>query len=468
MALTLVTSTVNPSADNAYLDDWIVLEFDQNIDPLTVTSNTVTLYLLPNYNPYSIKTEVTNNILKVKGSPSLLGRNSSYELLVVSGATGVKSATAQQLTENKIIAFQTKELLAPSVPAPDPQVVVQQYSNIQEQIGDPVAILVPDVNIQGEIMPFKPCPPGGFGDVTVPIFESGIPVTVSGSSLLKSITSDPDPYSVGVTDLTTITIYWEEAIELVVSTGVVELSYEDLNYPINAFSKTQVVIDNVSAVGNQLIISASGFPTNLTNLEFTLIIKPLKIQSLDGLKKNGLERYYWLGVLDPLLCTIDMAKANAGLWTDEFSLKDIYYYIKLMYIHSVSVLRGSGYSDVNSVPDDVLVSMSKFVCCSTALDMITNGSSISGSSSGSSRSGIFVKKRVLPGVTVEYGTLSSTASSAKDIADPAKESLKRLLDCINTNKPKDQRTLDKGPLGITTGVKSLYDTSTSIPYRRRL
>jgi hypothetical protein len=99
--------------------------------------------------------------------------------------------------------------------------------------------------------------------------------------------------------------------------------------------------------------------------------------------------------------------------------------------------------------------------------MISNGSSIAGSTSGSNRSGIFVKKRVLPGVTVEYGQLSSSGGSS-DVSDPGKESLKRLLECIETNKPKDERTLDKGPMGITTGVKSVYDTSGSFPYRRRL
>lgn len=468
MALTLVTTTVNPTALDAYLDDWIVLEFDQNIDPLTVTANTVTLYLLPNYNVYSLTTEVEDKIIRVKGNP-ILGRNSDYQLLIVSGPAGVKSTSAEQLTENKIVSFSTKELLLPpTITNPvDPASVVNEYSNIQEQIGDPAAILVPDVNIQGEIMPFKPCPPGGFGDTTLPVFESGIPVTVSGASLLRSITADPEPYSIGVTDLTTITVYWDEPIELVQSVGVVELSYENLNYPINAFSKTMLTIDNVSVVGSQLIIAASGFPVDLTNLEFTLVIRPLKVQSIGGLKKNGIERYYWLGRLDPMLCTIDMAKANAGLWMEEFTPKDIYYYSKLMYIHSVSVLRGSGYTNVTEVPDDVLVSMSKYVCCSSALDMISNGSSIAGSASGSNRSGIFVKKRVLPGVTVEYGQLSSSGGSS-DVSDPGKESLKRLLECIETNKPKDERTLDKGPMGITTGVKSVYDTSGSFPYRRRL
>lgn len=468
MALTLVTTTVNPTALDAYLDDWIVLEFDQNIDPLTVTANTVTLYLLPNYNVYSLTTEVEDKIIRVKGNP-ILGRNSDYQLLIVSGPAGVKSTSAEQLTENKIVSFSTKELLLPpTITNPvDSASVVNEYSNIQEQIGDPAAILVPDVNIQGEIMPFKPCPPGGFGDTTLPVFESGIPVTVSGASLLRSITADPEPYSIGVTDLTTITVYWDEPIELVQSVGVVELSYENLNYPINAFSKTMLTIDSVSVVGSQLIIAASGFPVDLTNLEFTLVIRPLKVQSIGGLKKNGIERYYWLGRLDPMLCTIDMAKANAGLWMEEFTPKDIYYYSKLMYIHSVSVLRGSGYTNVTEVPDDVLVSMSKYVCCSSALDMISNGSSIAGSASGSNRSGIFVKKRVLPGVTVEYGQLSSSGGSS-DVSDPGKESLKRLLECIETNKPKDERTLDKGPMGITTGVKSVYDTSGSFPYRRRL
>lgn len=471
MALELVSSTVLKDANNAYLDGWIVLEFNQDIDPATVNNTTVQLYILPSYNLFSIKREVFEpRKIRVKADPTILIRNSSYELVIISGSGGVKSTSGDTLSSNKIVPFSTKELLAPTEPPTPPEEVVQKYSNVQQQIGDNVAILVPDTEIQGEIQPFRPCPPGGFQEEEQNYeYVSGVPVPVEGVGLLKVINSDPPPYSIGVTDLTTIVVYWNEPIVIVNPIKMLELSYENLNFPFNPFTKTVVPIDNVSVLGNEMIIEVlpENLPTDYTNIEFTLVIKPLKISSVDGKRRNTLERINWLGRLDPLLCTIDMAKANAGLWMEEFTSKDIYYYTKAMYMHSVTVLRGNGYTSVAQVPPDELASMSKYVCCSTALDMLSKGTEETGSGLMGGRGSLFVKRRSHPGVTIEYG-LVNNGSGEDEVGDPAKEAMKRLMECIKTHKPKDERVMETGPIGIDIGVKSLYDKSGSIPRRRRL
>lgn len=480
MALNLVSATVLKDNTNAYLDGDIVLTFDQNIDSATVTDSTVILYLLPNYNPYSIKRTVTDNKITITPNPFPLARNSSFELLVVSGANGVKSLTAEQITSNIITPFATQELLAPTDPPAEPATVIDNYSNIQGTIGDPTTILVPDVNIQGEIVPFKPCTPDGFGSVDIEYTASGIPVTLTGSAMLKSSGSDPEPYSIGITDISQIIIYWPEDILLVGTPPIVELTYEDLNWPFSPYTKTAITIDSVIAVGNQLVIATSGAPADLTNLEFTLTIKALKIQSVDGVRTNGVEKYNWMGTLDPLLCTIEMAQSNAGLWGEALTEKDVYNYTKMMYLHSITALRGSGYTSLADLQqkakelgqdaNQILYDLSKYVCCSTALDMLTD--SVAGAKKGTqgSRSGLFVKKRSLPGVSVEYDNFFSSAAVGKNATgSPAQEALKKLMECINDHKPKDERLMENGgPMAIATGVKSIYDTSLSIPGRRRL
>lgn len=477
MALNLVTTTVLKDTLNAYLDGTITLEFDQDIDPASVTASTVVLYLLPNYNPYAITTSVTGKVLSITPSPSPLLINSSYELLIVSGAGGIKSLASEELATNVITPFSTLNLLKPSTPPVDPATIEESYSNVQQVIGDPVNIVVPDTDIQGDIVPFAPCEPGNFGNDSSYLTPSGIPQTITASQLLKITTTDPEPYAIGVTDLSVITIYWDEPITVPSISGAVEITYEDLNWPLGAFTKTSVTISSINVIGNQMIIQTSGLPLELTNLEFTLTIKALRVQSLDGLKTNGTEKIHWLGTLDPLLCTIDMAQANAGLWGEVLSPKDIFYYTKQMYLHSVTVLRGSqrrdafgaligSYTDISQVPDEELSSMAKYVCCSTALDMLTNGTN---PGSGGGRAGLFIKKRVLPGVTVEYGNFFGTAVAKGDTGSPAQESMKKLMECINDHKPTDERIMENGgPMAMATGTKSLYDTSFSIPVRRRL
>lgn len=474
MAFSLVTTTIPEDANNAYLDGSIVLEFDQDLNPSSVTESSVLLFLLPDYNPFSISRQVDGKNLIIAASPGLFLQNRSYELVIVSGSSGIKSNTNEELTSNIVVPFKTKETLKPTVTPPiDPVTILDRHDIVAAPVNDNVTILVPDTRPQGEILPYTPCPPdeleaflnGDSGSIFVP--GSGITTPVIVSDILRPVASDPENYSIGLTDLSVITIYWPENIYLDDTTNVVTLSYQVLAYPMNPFAKT-IVATTVSAIGNQLIIQTSGLPPDITNHEFTLVINPLKVRNLDSTKRNVLERFHFLGILDPMMCTVDIAKANAGLWMDSFSARDYYEYSKLIHMHTLHYIAISPHLDFNNLTQEQIDVFSKYVCCSTALDMLSSGTESNPGTGMGAGAGLFVKRRQLPGVTIEYGQLSNSNSKDGTSADPGKESFKRLLKCIEQNKPKQERTHDKGPMSISTGTKSLYDTSFSIPIRRRL
>jgi hypothetical protein len=471
MALSLVTTTINAAANDAYLDDSIVLEFNQDLKVNSVNTTSVLLFLLPDYNPFNADRQVDGKYLIVKASPGTLVRNSSYELVVVSGASGLLSTTDEQLVNNLVVPFQTKEKLKPTTPTTDPITTLSDYDIVAQPVGDDTTILIPDTRPQGEILPYVPCPPDeleAFLNDSPIINASGIITPLAAGAILKPVLSDPENYSVGITSLETITIYWPENIYIDDLSNVAKLSYQVLNYPMNPFTKTNVTITAINTISNQLIISTTGIPADITNYEFTLVINPLKIRNEDYSKKNVVEKFHFLGVLSPMLCTVEIAKGNAGLWMDEFTNRDYYEYSKIIHKYSTLYMSMSPHLDFANLTVDEETIFSKYVCCSTALDMLTSGTTTKPGSGLGANSSLFVKKRQLPGVTIEYG--QSADGSLKDgtVGDPGKESLKRLLKCIEENKPKQERTHDKGPMAIRTGTKSLYDTSLSIPIRRRL
>jgi len=474
MALSLVTTSILADANNAYLDGSIVLEFNQDLNPSSVTESSVLLFLLPDYNPFNISRQVDGKNLIIAASPGLLLQNKSYELVIVSGTSGLKSNTNEELASNIVVPFKTRETLKPTVTPPiDPVTILDRHDIVAAPVNDNTTILVPDTRPQGDILPYTPCPPdeleaflnGDSGTVFIP--GSGVTAPITVSSILKPVGSDPENYSIGLTDLSVITIYWPENIYLDDTVGVVNLSYQVLTYPMDPFAKT-IVTTTVSAIENQLIIQTSGLPTDITNHEFTLIINPLKIRNLDSTKKNVLERFHFLGVLDPMMCTVDIAKANAGLWMDQFSTRDYYEYSKLIHMHTLHYIAMSPHLDFNNLTQDQTNIFSKYVCCSTALDMLSSGTESNPGTGMGASAGMFVKRRQLPGVTIEYGQLMDGSLKDGTAGDPGKESFKRLLECIEQNKPKQERTHDRGPMAISTGTKSLYDTSLSIPLRRRL
>jgi hypothetical protein len=474
MALSLVKTSIYADANNAYLDGSIVLEFNQDLNLATVTESTVFLFLLPDYNPFSISRQVDGKNLIIAPSPGIFLQNRSYEIVIVSGPSGIKSSTNEELASNIVIPFRTKESLKPvTTPPPDPVTILDRHDIVSAPVNDNVTVLIPDTRPQGNILPYTPCPPeeleaflnGESGTIFIP--GSGITSPVEVSSILKPVGSDPENYSIGLTDLSVITIYWPENIYIDDPAGVATLTYQVLTYPMNPFVKTTVDI-TVTAIQNQLIIQTSGLPSDITNHEFTLVLNPLKIRNLDSSKKNVLERFHFLGVLDPMMCTVDIARANAGLWMEQFSAKDYYEYSKLIHMYTLHYIKMSPHLDFTKLTQDQIESFSRYVCCSTALDMLTSGTEANPGTGMGSNSSLFVRKRQLPGVTIEYGELSDGNSKNGTAGSPGKESLKRLLECIEKNKPKQERVQDKGPMSISTGTKSLYDTSMSIPVRRRL
>jgi hypothetical protein len=273
------------------------------------------------------------------------------------------------------------------------------------------------------------------------------------------IDSIPKAYEMGVIDASTVVSIWDQNIQII-GNGPMKMTVQDLKIGASPFAVSGVPqIGNAQVVQNQL---SEMFESVVTlNKEFTVTIGAGLVKSVDGTKLNKFTKFKFTGPLDPMFCTVEMAINNAGLWGIDFSDEDLYEYTLMIHRLSISAMQLNGFASITEVDDLSLNKMGNYVCCSTALAMLTYKDAGQGISSDGALGGA-VKKRVLPGVTIEYGATGSSASSGG--ADPFSESVKRLMDCIEKNKPGGLN--DKyGWYGIAHGIKSFRDPS--YPLRRR-
>lgn len=447
----LVVSVVSPAGpEDVYLDGEIRVTFNQPLDSNTVSSSTILVYRVPAYQRWSVETSLENGNTVLVIRPTVpYEPNRSYQLLIIGGNNGVRSTTGETLESNYGYSFKTKNKLKPEQTQPASQ-VQEQFDSISSLLTPGTTVVVADTDLQGELEPYRPCPPTGFGT------DEGAQGPGQ-SNRLRLIHSEPENYTNGVLDVSTIQLWWEEDIKHnVPMVGI--LSYQELRPGANPFDVFTVPHSSNSIATGE--ISNLFFQSvNTLNREFVLTVPAGQVSNLNDTKTNATEKIYFTGRLEPMFCTFEIAKASAGLWMVEFTKKDIYYYNKLIYWESVHAMIRAGYSNPSDIPPEVLAQLSRYVCCLIALYMMVYRGEES-SSGGIGVGNLYVRRRELPGMSIEYAALGKEAGDSS----PAKEALKRLMDCIKQNSPEDDT--DLGVHVIRHGIKSERDPS--FPIRRML
>jgi len=456
MSIILEQSIFNPGPANAYLDSNIIVDLDSNItsgtltiDLSTVNDDTVQLYLLPGYNRIGITIQVDEDdkltiIPLVPFEP-----NAEYQLIIVSGVTGLKTTTNEKLDSNLIIPFKTGDMLTPESQNGEDPVEDNDWDLTHEHIDDSVRIVVPDVTPQGTLIGYKECTPT-FSSVIEPGY-SGEPIT----NQLDMISSIPYNYENGVLSIDEIITIWKTDIHIA-NNNPSKLTYQVLGINTDPFAVNIIDYSGLPmAIDNQMIQSYN-YTETLVNKEFIYTVKTGAVENLDGSQKNIKTIVQFTGPLQPMLCTIEMAQTKAGLWDYEFSLKDRYYFNKLIYIESTLAIIDQGRTDIDSLTDDELVKLSRYVCCLIALYMLSK------MSGGINSAGLYVSERRLPGTVFKYSEMSGKI----DETSPSGKILDELLECVEKNRPKHNRAVKEGNWGIGTGLKS--KEMISFPSRRRL
>jgi len=458
--------TENTPSD-VYLDGSIDVIFDADIDSSTVNLDNVYLYILPNYIRYTATLSVDAEKLTLDFNSVPLKPNLEWQIILTSGASGIKSSVGDSLTENELIEFTTQTTVSPEA--------AEDAESLEEKLNTDYTtealtgtsdvnqvIVIPDTTIQGDVATHTPCSPdfGAGIDTSELIIEgSGI-----GSGILTFIGSIPREYSVGIWDVSEVTIVYNEAIEITdssVTPNPVEMSWQDMPYPLDPFTHELAEHSGLPVIVNDRIISTYLYRNDAgqlelidpINKEFTVKVKAGKMTGEDSGTVNVTQTVHFIGPLEPMLCTFDMAKTRAGMWDVEWGRKSIYHYTKLIHEISIQALTSRGYSDISEASIQDITELSRFVCCYTALQMLAYGIGDE-ASTGSSSSGVFVKRRDLPGVSITYERITGGGNG---VLSAEENNLKILEECVkNAGVIQDSQFEN---ISIKHGVKSYNDSS---------
>ncbi|OYT15273.1 MAG: hypothetical protein B7C24_13905 [Bacteroidetes bacterium 4572_77] len=461
MALNIISTEINPSSSNTYLNTTLRLIANKTIDGDSCSDATIYLYKLPEYQRYGITIETQDTELRISSSDIFL-QNTQYQLILLKGSSGVLALDTEELDENYILDFTTGTLLEPAT-TETPEEILDEIDNVLDVTDTAHAdhdIVVPDVNLSGGLQPFLACEPTGSTNT-----GSGGETNTSGEVITNTVyvvNSEPAAYSVGITDIHTINLFWNENVNIS-GIDILTLNSQSLIPPIDPFAKTIIVPTSNTAVTNR-IVTREFTSENTTNLEYTATINAGNVTSIDGTKTNLTYNLVFSGPLYPVLCTVEQVKANAGLWNQQFTAKDYYYYYKLLHKESIAIIAAAGYNNVGEITEPTeLISLSKYVCCVVAMYMLVYGSP--NSNTVQQTFGTYVKKRDLPGFSITYDVMSGSSESNS----PTSEIMKRLTECLKNNAPRSVRDIINNdithPIYVDHGVKSVQDPSR--PIRRR-
>ena len=460
MALNIISHETHIDDTNVYLDDTISITFDLFLDETTFNDSTVLLYKLPEYQRYGIDIEVEDTILHIKPTTIFL-QNTDFEIVLMKDSDGIASVDPDYLDENYVLPFTTGVLLNPVVDeTPDEnQDKIENVLDIADTVHKDTQVVVPDVDLAGGLQPFLACEPtGSSGSGSGETGETGELIT----NTVYVINSNPIEYGIGITDISTIELIWNEDV-LINNVDILTMSSQSLIPPIDVFQTTDIVSTSDTTVVNN-IVSRSFTSEDTTNREYTATVRAGLVTSTDATKANLTYNLIFSGILEPVLCSVEQVKANAGMWNVEFSNKDYYYYYKLLHKESIAIIAAAGYDSISEITETTeLIALSKYVCCVVAMYMLVYGSPSGGSVNQTF--GTYVKKRDLPGFSITYDMLSSSATENS----PTGEIITRLRECLKANAPSTIRdiitdTIPK-PIHIEHGIKSVEDPSR--PIRRR-
>jgi len=391
-----VVSTYPPDiASPAYLDDSIIVRFDEEIEGSYATSQFFLLYRT-NEDHSVFYTQISTNI-SLKGTevfikPYAFDANTYYALIIIGGAQGVQSISGSTLSTNYVLYFRTGKAYAPVAPV---------ISTISGEVS--VNVIDGEPNQAYSLDEFAP---------SYDVFTASEEATVS-----CIISTMPKNMSIGLSQLSTISLVCNgPVVSGCLPESSVEILYSGLPVDSNLFNhpdieKTIIYHDNVIAI--QL-----STPLDMENREVVVSVAPGFIRVQDkNVDTSGIELRF-LGRLSPFYVTPDYVRMRyMGMMAgSEFPLSQ-YELAKLIFDKSLFIQETIG---ITSVDQQQLATIANYITCLLLRDMILMGRALNG----------YVRSRELLSTRVQYDY--DSLSDARGILDDCIKESESLLNVSQT------------------------------------
>lgn len=391
----VVISTYPSAGGKAYLDDSIIVRFDEPIEGSYASDSYFLLYRTsPDGQQYysQVQRTVSQNDIEVIIKPSTnLDPASAYVLIVVGGSNGVQSTTGSKLASNFTLSFSVENAFSPSAP-----------------VTTTIPATAENVLVDGDIVT------GYALDETQP--SNDVFVSPYDASHTMVISTFPSSYAIGVGEIDSISLTCNgTVVSGSVPEGAVAIGVYTLPIDPDPFSRLNVPFSVVYS-GNTFSIELSE-PIDMQNKEMVITIQPGFI-TVDGKTPDpvGYEIRF-IGTLSPFYATPDYIRRKFSLFgIAEFPLK-LYDLVKIIHDKSLMVasIIGAG------VTSEMLPTLSELITCLILKDMFVIGYATGGR----------LKSRELLATRVVYDN-----ASLKDTRDAIDDCINSSLDSIGVNEIK--------------------------------
>jgi len=385
-----------------YIDDSIVVRFDEPIEGSYVSDSFFVLYRTNStrtvfYSQVARTVTVSSNGLEVVVTATLEPDN-YYTLIVIGGSNGVKSTSGSALSSNYVLNIAVGSGYSPATPT------------ITILSGEVATTLIDADDTYGTDT-FRPS-----YDVFVAPSESRYSCVIS---------SIPPDQGIGVRSLDTISLACNgTVVSGSIPPGAITLSYTILPVDPDPFSDRDIPFNIVyqnNVVGIQF---SEVFDT--TNREVTMTLQPGFLTVSDKSPDRTGYSLRFMGPLSPLYATVDGVRRKFAIFSQgaEFPIPN---YELMKVIHEKSIMLDH-YRNGVSVPQDLLQSALDYIVCSILRDIFIFGRALSGS----------VKSRSLLSTQVVYE--NEKLKDARGLIDDCMKEAAELLgvnnDIVDTIKSR--------------------------------
>ena len=404
MAQILSSIPVNNSS-GFYLNDPLYVVFDKTVELSYLISDFMKLYRT-NKEVTEFYEAIGTDISAITEVPGIDGEvngvrikplanltpNSYYLFLIVGGETGIVMTDGDHISENASITFQAGSIVRP-VSTDDPPVVPP-----------------------GDIFT-----PGGIPDSYTGKMSNDIFAQTARDSRIRLTGVIPENNSVGVRDLTTITLIYDDDIDPATPVNIITGKYSGLPFELDPFSNRNISISNVTISRNTISFNiGTVFNDHPLNTEFTFRIPRNVVRGVNRRGFDDEERLIkYLSPLSPVYASPDQIRSRLSSWSDAVDVQitdfNLYKLILEKSLYVQDIINRAIAAGGNSLPiDQRIIQVNQAVICLVLLELLGFDALINGG----------IKSRELLATKVVYNE-----TSADDIQSALEE-------CIRENLPE--------------------------------
>jgi len=409
--ITVLSSVPVQDSDGHYLDDQILVQFDQEIEASHLIDEYIKLYRCSADQTQfyeqvglTMATDVDDpRIVHIRPMENLLA-DSSYILIVTGDTEGITSVGGDYLAANYTLFFETGTGVRPAGGV------------------TPVGVDGTDPFISGGVGGTQP----SFGGYIRP---SNDVFSVSGdTAAISMVQSVPNDRSVGVRDLQAVILYYNDTVATGTAANALQGRYRDLPVDMDPFADRTIIPSGVITAGNSLAfdVSTTGIG-DMTNREYVFTIAPYKVRGQNRrLYDPRAHTIRIIGPLTPVYATPDQISMRLKSFSADATLGisdyDLY---KLIHEKSSWISEVMG----QTMTADNRILLNRLTVCMVLLEIVNLGLIISGGN---------IKSRTLLLTSVVYDTFKPA-----EMATPLRECIR---DATNSMGGDLQR--------VFTGIKS--------------